>query len=275
MNTTFIVFVLVLLLVVFLLYRIRKKLKTIKLDSVSLITGGVKCGKTTLAVHLAIKTYKRALRRYYVRKFFQSIFHLKVDERPLLYSNIPLKCDYVPLEFSHLTREKRFNYKSVVLLSESSLICGSMDYKDENINERLTLFVKLFGHETRGGSLFIETQNVNDNHYSFKRGINRFIWIYNSIKIIPFVIVYQLREMYYMDGDNNTMNTFNDDIENTMKYYFVSKRTWKKFDTYCYSAITDGLDNSCSVTDGTELKTLKTNELLRFKYFKKGDVKKK
>lgn len=274
MNSSTLLVLIVLSLVLFIMYKFSKKFKGLKLDSITIINGGVKCGKTTLAVHLAIKTYKRNLLRYYIRSTIQKVFRMKRDEKPILYSNIPLKCDYVPLTYDHLLRNVRFTYKSVVLLSESSLVLGSMDFKDDNVNESITLFVKLFGHETKGGSMFIETQCINDNHFAFKRGINRFIWIDTLIKWIPFVLVYRVREMAYMDGETAIQNTFTSDVDDSTKTFIISKRAWKNFDCYCYSKLTDSLNNDYNVVKGNSLKDLKTNDVLRFKNYFKKEAKK-
>lgn len=259
------ILVLVILAVIF--FKVFHKFKKLKLDAVTIINGGVKCGKTTLAVCLAIRQYKRNLFRYKVRTFFQKIFKRKLDEMPLLYSNIPLKMNYVELDFDLLLRDHtRFAYKSVVLLSESSLVAGSMDYNSEFVNEQLTLFVKLFGHETRGGSLFIETQCLNDNHYAFKRGVNRYLWIHSLQKHIPFFLKYNIREMMYSDGDNNISNVFNKDVDEDLKFILVSKRIWKKFDSYCYSDITDDLPVNNNVIENGNAKHLGTKKLLRLKW---------
>ena len=50
------------LLILFLLYLIKKKFKTLKLPCVFFVSGAVKSGKTLLSVHLALKEYKMALR---------------------------------------------------------------------------------------------------------------------------------------------------------------------------------------------------------------------
>lgn len=266
MKSSGLILIIILVLILVVLFKLIHKIKKLKLDAVTIINGGVKCGKTTLAVCLALRQYKKNLFRYKIRVFFQKIFKKKLDEKPLLYSNIPLKCDYVDLTFDLLLRDKsRFSYKSVVLLSESSLVAGSMDYNSEFVNEKLTLFVKLFGHETRGGALFIETQCLNDNHFAFKRGVNRYIWIHSLQKHFPFFLKYNLREMMYSDGDSNISNVFNKDVDEDLKFVLVSKKIWKKFDSYCYSKITDDLIVNDNVINNENAKDLGTKNLLRLK----------
>lgn len=255
--------VLVLVILCIILWKVHTKIKRLKLDNVVLINGGVKSGKTTLAVALAIKEYRKA----YIIWFIKHIFKKHI-EKPLLYSNIPLKAKYVPLTKELIERKKRFNYKSVVILSESSLVIDSMYFKDGLVNEEVSLFIKLFGHETRGGKLFIETQALNDNHYAIKRGISRYVWIHSLIKVIPFILVYRVREMAYTENSDNVTNVFNEDTENTIKYIFLSKRVWKKFDCYCYSYLTDNLDPLNNELDNSNNKDLKARYIVSFKEYK-------
>lgn len=257
--------VLIIVAIVIVAFIIKGKSKFLKLDAVTMINGGVKCGKTSLAVHLALKTYRKNLIRYYIGS---KVFRKKM-EKPLLYSNIPLKCNYVPLTKSIIERKERMNYKSVVLLSESSLVIDSMSFKDGLVNERVSLFIKLFGHETRGGSMFIETQSINDNHYAVKRCINKTLWIHSLIKVIPFFLVFRVREMAYSDeGNPSTINVFNEDVDNSLKLLIVSKRVWKKFDCYCYSSFTDNLAPVVNVVDKKDVDDLKVAKIVSFKDFK-------
>ena len=68
---------------------------------------------------------------------------MPLQPEPLLYSNIPLSCPYVPLTKELLLRKKRFVYGSTVLISEASLVADSQLIKDKVINERLLKFFKL------------------------------------------------------------------------------------------------------------------------------------
>lgn len=69
----------------------------------------------------------------------------------MLYSNIKLKVryGYVLITKDLLLRQKRFNYGSTILISECSLVADSMNYKDKDTNDILTIFNKLIGHETK------------------------------------------------------------------------------------------------------------------------------
>ena len=99
----------ILIVALFILFLIVKNFKTLKIGSLSLVSGGVKTGKTTLAVYLATREYRKVLIRWYIRKFFG----IK-EEKPLLYSNIPLNMDFVLLDQDYLLRNYRFIIKSLI-----------------------------------------------------------------------------------------------------------------------------------------------------------------
>lgn len=264
-------FILLFILLIWLLWFLIFKVKRLKLDCVSLITGGVKTGKTTLSVHLAIKKYKSNRRKWLFRKMF---LFKRNEEEPLLYSNIPLTCEYVPVTQEMIERKERINYKSVMYLCETSLIADSMSFKDDLLNERLSLFIKLYGHETHGGSLFLDTQAVSDNHYAVKRCISRNLYIYHLIKWIPFFLVFKVRELYYSE-DNSTINVIEEDLEDSMKIVICSKRVWKKFDCYAYSVFTDDCPVNTAIELENKKRDLKVNNLVTFKKYKTLKLKEK
>ena len=152
---------------IFLMFLWFKFIKHLVVGCICLITGGVKTGKSTLAVWLSIHEYHKAHFQWRVSCFFAKLFKKVLPEEPLFYSNVPIKVkNYTPLQLEHLLRKKRFNYKSIVYLQEASLLCDSQLIKDKVLNNQLMLFFKLFGHETHGGKLIIDTQSICDTHYS-------------------------------------------------------------------------------------------------------------
>lgn len=233
----FIILILIVIAIVFVIFKFKK----LPLDSVVMVNGSVGSGKTSTAVYLAIKSYKKELRAYKIRKFL----HLKVEkEKPLLYSNIPLfKVDYVPLTQDLLLRKKRFNYKSIVLISESSLVANSQANKNQYVNDKLTLWLKLIRHSLHGTyckvpNLIVETQSINDNHYSFDRCITQSLYITKKFNI-PFFRIVKARELLLFDS---VINNIEDDLEKAcMRWYIVPKSVFKKYDSYCYSILTDNL----------------------------------
>ncbi|MBR4031931.1 MAG: hypothetical protein IKJ07_04270 [Clostridia bacterium] len=257
-------FIFILILALVLLSVCAWFLKIPKCGNVVLVTGGVKTGKSTLSVRLAYKTWKKNVNKV---KFYNALVRpFKKDKTkrslPLIYSNVPLGVPYVPLTEDLIYRRKRFVYGSVIYCCEASLIAGSMDFKDDDLNENLALLVKLIGHETKGGSIIFDTQSVLDLHYGIKRNVSSYFYIHHKINL-PFVLVLKMRELVFLD---NTSNEFNEDTEKSMLTCIVPKSTWKKFDCYCYSALTDHLEEEKTVV---KTKDLKARKILTFKKNKK------
>lgn len=236
------ILIIIAIIAIILMVQFFKLRKVPKLGCLALITGGVKTGKSTLAIYLAIKQNKRQRRKWRIYMTLRKVLtFLPVREEPLLYSNVPLAgVKYVPLTVELLLREKRFNYRSTIYVQEASLVEDSQMFKDMDINERLLYFNKLIGHETRGGGIIYDTQAIQDCHYAIKRSISSYIWIHHNVKVPFFVLVY-VREMFYSE-DNSSVNVFNEDVEETLLRIIVPKSIWKKFDAYCYSKLTDDLE---------------------------------
>ncbi len=257
----------------FIFYKISKHFKVPKIACVSLTTGGVKSGKSTFSVYLAISTYKRIHRRWKVRKVFQTLFNKPIDEEPLLYSNIPLSVPYVPITLELLQRKIRPRYGSVAYVNEASLLCDQMLYKDDELSERLTLFNKLFGHETCGGYLVYDTQCIGDVHYAVKRSLSNYFYVHHLEKRIPFFLVAKVREERYSDDMGTITNTYSEDVEENLKTVIIPKSVWKKFDAYCFSVLTDSLPVSDSVIKGTtDLKARVIVSFRKFKTLQKNEV---
>jgi hypothetical protein len=137
-----------------------------------------------------------------------------------------------------------------------------MDFKDEDLNENLALLVKLIGHETKGGSIIFDTQSVLDLHYGIKRNVSSYFYIHHKIDL-PFFLLLKMRELVFLD---NSSNEFDEDVEKSMLTCIVPKSTWKKFDCYCYSALTDHLPVEDTIV---KTKDLKARKILTFKKNKK------
>lgn len=253
-------------IIIFIIYLIiKKRTKKPKYDALITIDGSVKTGKTTMGVYIALKEIKRRQKQWKVKAFFQKLFRKEIDEKPLLYSNIPIayKHGYVPVTKEILLRQERVNYKSVVFISEASLVSDSQDYKDSLRNEQQTLFYKLFGHETKGGLCIIDTQQIGDLHYSVKRAIGQYFYIHHNTKL-PFFIVLKVQENRYSE-DGTTIVVEQKDTEENLKSIIIPKSVWKKFDAFTYSKLTDNLNTNTNLVYPTDLKT---NYIVSFRNFK-------
>lgn len=259
------IYILIILIALFILYRILKKFKVPKIGSLCLVTGGVKTGKSTLSVAIACSEHKSRVRKTKFSNFFRKLLKKPLKELPLLYSNVPLACPYVQITEDLLMRRERFVYGSVIYIQEASLVADSQLIKDKDINEQLLLFNKLIGHETKGGVLIYDTQCVADNHYSIKRCLSEYFYIHHLTKWLPFVLIAHVQETRYSD-DGTIITTENEDIENKLKKVIISKKTWKYFDCYSYSCLTDNLPvKSDIVKNNLQTKDLKARKIISFR----------
>lgn len=259
--------IIIILLIAFaiLYFCVLTYIKRLKFGNLTLISGGVKTGKTMLSVCLVMKQYRRQIRKWSRQCRIAKRKYLPYPEKPLIYSNMPLKCEYVPLTLDLITGKARFRYGSVVYFNEMSLIAGSKDIKNEVLNDWLLRFFKLCAHETHGGYFLIDTQSPQDMHYTLKRSLSTYYFIYKSIKL-PFFNLIWMRENILVDGDNtvaiDTQTDPQDSVsEGGKKMYFrlIRHKWWKYYDQFAYSILTDNLP----VLDKTE-KPKKDNLKIRF-----------
>ncbi len=284
----FIVILLVIGLLIFLYLRI---FKIPKCGNMTMVTGGIKTGKSTLSVRMCIKLLrKQRIKRWIHNHIKVPLFNhtivplsriicrkdpllpIRKKARPMLYSNIPLRMEYIPLTEGILLRSERVIYGSVVYVCESSLVADSQSYKDKELDEPLLLFNKLFGHSSKGGYLVYDTQSIADNHHAIKKCLNTYLWIHHNVKI-PFFVLMWVREMSYsydQSGSTNVVNTVDEDAENDLKLIVVPKSTWNKFDCFCYSVLTDDKP-VITATVRPKRSGLKARKIVSFKKYKTFD----
>lgn len=265
----FIFFILVVLVVLFLWHKLMSKFKVTKIGALALVTGGVKTGKSTLSVAMVRSEYKARTRKIKFKNFFRKLFNKPLIDLPLIYSNVPLGLPYVPLTDDLLLRKKRFVYGSVIYVQEASLVADSQLIRDMDINERLMLFNKLIGHETKGGVIIYDTQCIGDVHYSLKRCVSNYFYIHHLVKWIPFILIARVQECRYSD-DGTTITVSTEDVENTLKSVIIRKKNWRYFDCYCYSVLTDDLPVENDVIyNNINTLDLKARKILSFRKLKK------
>lgn len=266
-------FVIIALLIIFLIafIYILYNMKRLRYGNLTLISGGVKTGKTMLSVCLVMKQYKRQIRRWRRDCKRAKKHYLPFPEKPLIYSNMPLKCEYVPLTLDLITGKTRFRFGSVVYFNEMSLIAGSKDIKNEILNDWLLRFFKLCAHETHGGYFIIDTQSPQDMHYTLKRSLSTYYFIYRSIKL-PFVQLVWMRENILVDGDttiaiDTQVDPQDKPSEGGKKMYFrlVLHKWWRYYDQYAYSSLTDDLPVDDNIVKPIGRNGLKIGLLIRTK----------
>lgn len=263
---------------IFLYFYIRKKFKFPVVGSLSLTTGAVKSGKTTFTLGLAISNYKRIHRRWRIRAFFCKLFKKPIPEEPLFYSNIPVSFPYVQVTTDLIERKKRFRYGSVVFINEASLLASNRDFNNLDLSERVMLFNKLIGHETRGGLLFYDTQAIGDMPAVTRRCLGQYFYVHHITKWIPFFLVAYVQEQRYSeDSSGNAASFATGDIEDGLKRVIIPKSVWKKFDCYCYSVFTDNLPVESKIIilpKGSDLRCTNVVGFREYNSLKQEDLKK-
>ena len=269
-----IVLLIVIGIVVLIAWLYFKFFKLYKVKTVVFVDGTNGSGKSFFCIALAIRLYKKAVRQYYLKKVLFKVFgflpalkgkaeHL---EKPLLYSNIKLR--NVP--FVKITKDLfyrntyRFAYKSIILIDEASLLADQMMYKDKELSERLSIFLKLIRHELHGGHLILNSQSCNDLHYSIKYVLSDYLYIHHLVKL-PFVWVSACQEMLYSADTGNVMNVNQGDAERELRFICNWSKYRKYYDTYCYSVFTDDLPVYRKLREYTKDDDLKDSELVTFK----------
>lgn len=206
----------------------------------TLITGALKSGKTLMGLRCALKKYCFAVLKWRVTCLWRRLIRKPEPEKPLFYTNIAVAgVPYVPVTLDILYRRVRVAYKSVMFLSETSLIADSMTIRDALMNEEVNTFFKLYGHESHGGKCIIETQNVLDNHYAIKRCLT-FYYNIDANFSLPFFKLVRFYKVFYSD-DDKVVNTVSLNSSVEYSYMLIPKTMFTRYDSYTYSWLTDGL----------------------------------
>lgn len=266
-------FFVVLVIVIFCLWFYFSKLKIPKLRNIVFIDGTLGSGKSGLSVTLAVRLYRKRLRVYKVLMFLKKIHFIglknKHFEEPILYSNIHLRyVKYTPLTKDLITRQNfRFAYKSVVLIDEFSLVADQNMYgnKYAEVCERMSEFFKLFRHETKGGTLILNSQSTSDLNYTLKSVLSDYLYIHHKTgRFFPFFCIYKVQECSY-SRDKNFLQINDGDIEDKLKSLWTLKKYYKMYDTYCHSIFTDNLPIYSNTLYNDKKDSLKTDNMITYK----------
>ena len=262
-----IIIALIIFLVIFLFKKITAKFKFPKINALAVFTGAVKVGKTGVSLACARSVYRLVHFRWKLSCFFRKLFNKELLEEPLFYSNIPLRnMKYYELTLEHILRKVRFNFGSVVFVDEASLLADCYISKDKpQLSTELLKFFKLFGHETHCGTCIFNSQQISDLHIALRKCTSQYFYIHNtSSKYIPFISYCYMREERYSE-DGSTVNTYNEDIENTLRTVIFRKSTFKKYDPCCYSILTDNLPVCNVEMFNTKYDSIKANKIVSFR----------
>lgn len=232
----YVIYFILIAIAIFFVLKFFNKFKVPKIGSLVPVNGGIKKGKSTFSCALTRTTYKRSRRSIKFKNFIRRIFNKKEQLLPVIYSNVPLNIDYVPLTRSILLREEKPIEGSVVYIQEASLVADSQLIKDKEINNELLLFFKLCGHQ--GITVILDTQAISDLHYAIKRSMSQVFYVQHTTKWIPFFLIVHVIEHMYSD-DGSTVFAQTKDTDELVKRVIIPKSVWKMFDSRCYSVLTD------------------------------------
>lgn len=249
----FIFLVVIVAFVCWLTYVIMRKALKHKVDTITCFTGGLGSGKTLLSTRLAVKLYKKNLRKYYYRKkwlndflnFFRKKDKRVLDiDKPVLYSNIPICLDRkkrlfsVRLDYDVLLLQKRIPLHSVILIDEIGAFANQFDYKDKNIIEVFDEFIRFFRHYSQGGYIVCNDQCSQNVNLVIRRRLNKINNLSSCLVIWRFVFYYQ-RFINISEEiktiDNSDILTNDNDTQDNMNFKFAFLWNKKLYDSYCYS----------------------------------------
>lgn len=279
------IILLVIIIVLFILVKVLKNYAKISYNQVLGIFGGVKSGKTLLAVKTALKQFKIS-QKYWQRKKRKTAYYnviitflnkfkkkkLALKELPLtpqFYSNIPIRVNKkygMSLKVSKeilLLKEKIPN-GSIMLLDEFGTIASQYGYTEEQIRTDISEFVRFYGHYTKQKGLLIVIDQSTDR--ILKEVRVSLGAIYETSEFSKFGFIGKQKIIKYQNTIQTEYAVQKEQIKN--KYYLLLK---KNYDPYCYSERVNNL-NYTKAIDSNE--NLKENELLRLDNLKSSLDKK-
>ena len=200
--------------VAFLLYKVLKPY-FIKYDTTLLFTGGLGSGKTLNSVkHALICLRKMRIKVWFNNKLAKIFKKRKILEKPLLYSNIPIRINKKeisqPLTYEILTLKYRIKEYSVVLFDETPQFINQFNYNIKDVQYNLNEFIAFFRHYV-GGYLILNAQAESEIVKQMRAKLNSFYWCFNFQKFLFFF--YRVKIIHAQISENNISNssTFLDD----------------------------------------------------------------
>lgn len=258
--------------ILFLFIFIKRKFKTPVVGSLALVDGAVKSGKTTFALFLAYRNYKRSVLKWRVRCLCLRVFKFckktNLPERPLFYSNAPVGFPFVEITEDLILRRSRPRYGSTFFIQEASLLADNSMFKDIERSEQIMLFNKLFGHETCGGLLIYDTQSIGDLPVVTRRCLGQTFYVHHLIKWVPFFLFAFVKEQRYCEDGSTFRIDVGDVDDDGYKLVILPKSVWRKFDCYCYSTFTDNKPVEDTVIKLPKKSSLKASKIISFRKWK-------
>lgn len=231
-NTEFIILI-VFIVIAVLLYKFLKPY-FIKYDTTLLFTGGLGSGKTLNSVkHSLICLRKMRFKVWFNNKLAKIFKKRKILQKPLLYSNIPIRISKKeisqPLTYEILTLKYRIREYSVVLFDETPQFINQFNYNLKDVQFNLNEFIAFFRHYV-GGYLILNAQAESEIVKQMRAKLNSFYWCFNFQKFLFFF--YRVKVIHAQISENNISNS-SIFVDDNIKYtYGILPR--KKYNTRAY-----------------------------------------
>jgi hypothetical protein len=239
---TLLLFVII-IIVVFYIY---KNFYFIKVDNTLMFTGAPGTGKTNEMVRMSLKLLK-AVRRKTKRENFKimiiNLWHkgkkgwipLPYQEKPLMYSNIPIKISSKEwsqkLKLEHLTLTERQTKRAITVITEIGKIVSRYDHQNPNISDNIDEYVSLYRQFTLGGYFLCDDQSSDNAEVDIRRRLGTII---NMLHFNKFWFVYwvKMRNITISEDIKTIEADSVEDNYRTRLGFFIGR---PRYDTYAFS----------------------------------------
>lgn len=257
--------ILVIVLIVSLVYYFIASRNAVKLthDTLIIFTGVPGGGKTFNAVKEGIRTYKRYLLRYKLKRFFFP-FKNHSKDKPFLYSNVPIKYKKIfsyEIEIDHLLFKLQFNGRPVIIFDEIGDVASQNDYDNEYVVELLAGKVVRFIRHTTNGRLIL-TDQMSSSIYKGIRGRAGKVYSVSNFRK-RFLFFVKMDCVVYQQSEDNLQNVNIVNDKSTPYLFKYIGKTFKYYDSRAYSILYDDVPVK---SDPPRHKAFKTKQYLKMPY---------
>lgn len=233
-----IVVLIILLIFIFVFLRVVFKSVVLSRNAILVFVGGVGAGKTYLAVHNAVKRYKRQ----------RLLYKLKLSKYPpVLISNIPIRICYkrkesymsCKLSKDMLIGSVQLPRKAIVVIDEFSTIADQWDFKGGPDIDKFDHIMKWFRQLTKGGKMYITDQSFKSLPLQVKRRANLVYNLFNFRRWLGIFSFAKVDVMPMLDAGDELRATDIIAIDNFRYFFVYLPYSWQSkrfhYDTYAYS----------------------------------------
>ena len=258
------------IIIIILVFYIYKHFYFIQVDNTLMFTGSPGTGKTNEMVRMSLKLLK-AVRRKTKRENFKialiNLWHKKdkdfislpYQEKPLMYSNIPIKISSnewsQKLKLEHLTLTERQTKRAITVITEIGKIVSRYDHQNPNISDNIDEYVSLYRQFTLGGYFLCDDQSSDNAEVDIRRRLGTII---NMLHFNKFWFVYwvKMRNITISEDIKTIEADSVEDNYRTRLGFFIGK---PRYDTYAFS------ERYQSVPKGNDKtwKKFKTNVIMK------------